>query len=237
MVPFLLLTSAAPPPKPTIDKNKPTRLDRLFVGCEGNSEQAKILASTLVILDMQARARAPLDFHRHLVRFADGTWAAIDSTGDYSREDVYLIRSWVVDVEEGEWVLLTPKGKTPRGTKGYGAAKVATKDEDQQALVGFLKNPGVCASPPKYEQGLDKGNTGEVFRPPSPNWRTSSRGSGSPFRSGATPASPAPFPKCSPTTSNNCRRWRAAPRVPLNRGGTASPTTSPNGPNPSTPTS
>lgn len=166
VLPFMVLAAAADPPKPMIDKTQPARMDRLFAVREGNTEQAKILASTLTTLDKQARARAPLDFHRILVRFADGARVAMYSMGDYSREDVYLIRALVVDVEEGEWVLLTIKGKTPRGTKGYGAAKAVIEDEDHQALAGFETRR--LRITPEYEQALDKGNTGEVFQTAEP---------------------------------------------------------------------
>ncbi len=162
LLPLLALQAAADRPKPKIDKTLPARMERLFVLRQGDSEQAKILHSSLIIADKQARARAPLDFHRVLVRFADGARVAMYSTGDYSREDVYLIRALVVDVEEREWVLLTIKGKTPRGTQGYGAAKAVIEDEDHQALAGFETRR--LRITPEYEQALDKGNTGEVFR-------------------------------------------------------------------------
>lgn len=166
VLPFMVLAAAADPPRPRIDKTKPARMDRLFVVREGNTEQAKILVSALTTLDEQARARAPVDFHRVLVRFADGARVAMYSTGDYSREGVYLIRALVVDVEEREWVLLTIKGKTPPGTKGYGAFKTVIGDKGHQALVGFETRR--LRITPEYEQALDKGNTGEVFQTAEP---------------------------------------------------------------------
>ncbi len=162
-----LLTSAAETPKPKIDKTQPARMEQLFSLREGESERAQILSSTLVIADAQARARAPMDFHRFLVRFADGTRVAMYSTGDYRQEGAYLLRTLVVDVNEGEWVLLTIKGKTSRDSKGYGAAKAAIEDEQEQGLVGFETRR--LRITPEYEQALDKGNTGEVFRTAEPH--------------------------------------------------------------------
>jgi len=153
-------------PKPKVDKTQPARMEQLFSLREGDREVAHILTSSLVTLDDHARARSPMNFDRYLVRFADGSRIAMYSTGDYRQEGAYLIQALVVDAHEGEWVLLTIKGKTARGQKGYGAAKAAIEDDDERALVGFETRR--LRITPEYEQALDKGNTGEVFRTAEP---------------------------------------------------------------------
>lgn len=156
--------TASGPPRPKVDKTRPIRMEFLHVVRQGQTELLHLLESSFLVLNDQARAQAEHEFFRYLVRFADGSRAAISSTSDFSREDAYLLRTLLVDADRGEWVLLTIKGKTQK--KGYGAAKAAI-EEDERVLVGFETRRLRIA--PEIDESLKKSNVGEVFRTAEPH--------------------------------------------------------------------
>lgn len=152
--------TAGGPPKPVVDKLRPVRMERLFSVRQGETEVARVLSSSLVVLDREARARAPQDYFRYLLRFADGSRVAMYGTGDYRREGSYLIRALVVDANAGEWVLLTTTSKT-QGL-GYGSARAAMESEDHRALVGLETRRLRVA--PELEHPLAADSTGKAFQ-------------------------------------------------------------------------
>lgn len=167
VLPLMVLAmaaSAANPPRPSIDKTRPVRMDQRFVVRHKEREVATILSSSFLVLDEKARAQTPQDFHRLLVRFADGARVAMYSSGDYRDENAYLIRTLVVDANKGEWVLLTIKGKK-RG-KGFGSAKATMEREDHEALVGFETRRLRLSR--EFEGALSKGRAGEIFQTAEP---------------------------------------------------------------------